>query len=121
MSSECDLSEGLWDFVEEKRGTFVSNITTVGKPLQIQSREHLINSILSRRLLSYDRKDLANRFLMCVCLRRRKTLHEFSMFEPHWHLKLGEEKLMRELDVVRLLKSLRDIRLLKQVQLSEGD
>lgn len=41
--------------------------------------------------------------------------------EPHWRLQLGQEKLMRELDVIKLLRAIRDVRLLKDAQLKRSE
>ena len=69
----------------------------------------------------YTGKNLLHYFFACICLRKKKSLNLFESFEPHWRMQLGKEKLTRELDVIKLLRAIRDVRLLKDAQLTASE
>jgi len=85
------------------------------------SRDHLTNSILNRRLFKYKNSDLLNYFAMCICVRKSRTLRDVQGLDQHWRFELGQQKLQRELDVIKVLRAIRDIRLLKQATLHSSD
>ena len=85
------------------------------------AKDHLINTILNRSTFRYTSGNLLHYFLTCVCIRKRESLRLVQAMEPHWRLKLGQEKLMRELDVIKLLRAIRDVRLLKDAQLKRSE
>lgn len=85
------------------------------------AKDHLINTILNRSTFRYTSGNLLHYFLTCVCIRKRESLRLVQAMEPHWRLQLGQEKLMRELDVIKLLRAIRDVRLLKDAQLKRSE
>ena len=69
-------------------------------------------------LFKYTKGNLFHYFAACICIRRRKTLSLIQSFQPHWRLIQGHDKLKRELDVIKIMRSIRDVRLLKDAQLN---
>jgi hypothetical protein len=72
----------------------------------------LIN-LISRRRFSYNWRDVFTYVLRCLCIRKTHTRDHHFLYQK------GEKKLSKELDVISLLKSLRQIKLLTQVTLSQ--
>ena len=48
-----------------------------------------------------------------MCLRTKENLRKNTTLTKHYRLLLGEEKLSRELDVIKVLKTIRDVQLIK--------
>ena len=121
LKVECALAYNMWDFVERQRYQFVKNILQQKKHMHHQIREHLINSIMNRQQFKYSKRDLANYFFHCICCKSLKTLRKTQEYRQHFRLLQGEEKFLRELDVVKLLKAVRDVRVMKQSNMSQLD
>lgn len=74
---------------------------------------HLINSVLNRKLFFYGTRNLVHYFVSCVCLRSRENLRKNQTLSKHYRLQLSDDKLSRELDVIKILKTIRDVQLIK--------
>jgi hypothetical protein len=82
---------------------------------------HLINSILNRKLFKYGARNIAHYFVACVCFRTKANLRGNNTLTKHYRLILGESKLSRELDVIKILKSVRDVQLIKNATMRSMD
>jgi len=60
--------------------------------------------MINRRTFRYNLKDVASYFCHCVCLRRTKWIARSSKLKQHYYHRRGEQKLEKDLDIVRLLK-----------------
>jgi hypothetical protein len=118
LQEDHKLATEIWEYVESSRKSFVVNKMTEKVDGEVHldklGRNHLVNSILNRSRFIYTTKDLLRYFAFCVCCRKRESLNGIQMYAPQVRLLQGEEKLMRELDVVKLLRAIRDVKLLKE-------
>lgn len=81
--------------------------------LSIRDMQAVMMNILSRKRFVYTMSDIFKFIFTCLCLRK-------TMKKSHHHLyRKGERKLMEELDVISLLRSMRQIKLLTQVMLNQ--
>jgi hypothetical protein len=64
-------------------------------------------------LFNYTARNIIHYFVACVCLRTKGNLRKNTTLTKHYRLLLGEEKLSRELDVIKVLKTIRDVQLIK--------
>ena len=76
MVDDTSKSRRMWENVESQREKFVR------KSIETKQKigDHLINTILSRRLFKYQTADLLVYFTSCVCLRSMRTLKEARKF-----------------------------------------
>ncbi|CDW87303.1 UNKNOWN [Stylonychia lemnae] len=89
------------------------------KELRSQDVKDLLRSFIYRMRFTYSYKLLFIYILRCFCcrdLRKSKSHHSFKM---HYLYQKGEEKLGMDLDVVQLVKTLRQFKLLSQAILSQ--
>ena len=112
------LAQNLWSFTEKRRHKFVTECMDTEVGLNKQTIYHMSNTILNRKIFYYSVADLLHYFWHCACLRSRNSLHSTPSFGKHWELLQGRDKVMRELDIVKVLKSVRDIRLMKEAHLT---
>ena len=121
------LALSLYKRIEKIREDAIHNCITNAEDagedatLGTKEREHLVNSLLCRVGFTYGTKDVIKYFLYFIWCRRDKTLREISHFRKHWRLRQGHAKLQRELDIRRLLKSTRDVRVLRSSLFSRGE
>ena len=112
MEGEKEIIESVWSKIEAERKLFVER-TTDGRTVTPEGVTHLIETIISRAEFKYSTKDILEWFLCCMPCRARHNLRKWMPFNKHWHFVIGEEKMKREMDVIKLFKSIRDVRLLK--------
>ena len=115
------MGTSIWKLIERKREACINEKLDSGEPLGSKEREHIVNSLLSRVGFYYSGKNLLSYFMYCMCCRRSKTIREVSFYRQHWRLIQGEEKLHRDLDIRRLLKSARDVRVLRSTLFDKGE
>jgi hypothetical protein len=72
--------------------------------------------ILRRTRFSYSLKDVVGFLSACLCFRGKNYLRDFDD-KAHFIYYKGNEKLKRELDIVNLVKSIRQLRLVAHVLL----
>ncbi|CDW72606.1 UNKNOWN [Stylonychia lemnae] len=72
----------------------------------------IINEILRRKAFRYGYQMAIHYILKCVCLRSKDSIKKNKAFKQHLKYERGNEKLERELDVVNLLKSIRQLKAL---------
>jgi len=89
--------------------------------ISVLTRSHIINSILNRKLFVYGTRNLLHYFVACVCLRRTRDLAKSKHLSKHYRLLQSKEKLSRELDVVKILKTIRDVHIIKKNTLRSHD
>ena len=65
----------------------------------------ILSNIINRKRFIYTWKDILNAFVRCFCLRSNKT-------RLHMLYERAETKLNRELDVVTLVKAMRQMKLI---------
>ncbi|CDW73325.1 UNKNOWN [Stylonychia lemnae] len=75
----------------------------------------IIDEILIRSRFKYGFEMILDYLAKCLCLRSLQKLSKNQSYKKHFLFKRGIEKLEQELDVVNLLRSIRQLRLLTQV------
>ena len=76
---------------------------------------------MSRDIYRYDKCNLFNYYLLCIRCRAERNLSKVQFFEKQWQMILGREKLHKELDIVKLCKTQRDVRIIKQTDIEQHD
>mmetsp|Transcript_32148 Transcript_32148/g.31467 ORF Transcript_32148/g.31467 Transcript_32148/m.31467 type:complete len:80 (+) Transcript_32148:947-1186(+) len=78
----------------------------------MQNVNTITRGIIQRKRFSYKRSHIFQYLKMCLCFRKVRKLKNRADFKKHFYFEKGEEKLIKELDVVNLLKSIRNLKLL---------
>ena len=74
--------------------------------------------IVSRGLMQYSATDICQSMASCICLKSMKTLRMVQEYNHHRRLELGSQKLKRELDIVKILRAVRELNVIKTASLS---
>ena len=93
----------MWLFTERQREKFIMNDMKINKKLNGKQRDHIINTILQKKLFNYKMKDLLHYFVSCSFCRSRKSLRENSVLRKHNTFMNGQAKLNREFDILKVL------------------
>jgi len=72
----------------------------------------VLSNIINRVRFMYRWQEIASYVFRCLCVRRAKEKKEH-------HFNKGKDKLLQELDVITLLKSMRKTKLLTQALLNQ--
>jgi hypothetical protein len=82
----------------------------------------IVDYLLQRTRLSYGYTEILHYLCKCKCLIHSKKKKNLSFLEKqHLLYQKGNEKLEQELDVVNLVKSIRQLRLMAQVLLGPSE
>ena len=81
---------------------------------------NILDYLLTRSRFIYGYKELLHYLTRCMCLRKPKK-HMSKFDRSHLLYKKGNEKLKRELDVVNLIRSIRQLRLMASVLLGPSE
>ena len=81
---------------------------------------NILDYLLTRSRFIYGYKELLHYLTRCMCLRKPKK-HMSKFDRSHLLYKKGNEKLKRELDVVHLIRSIRQLRLMASVLLGPSE
>ena len=81
---------------------------------------NILDYLLTRSRFIYGYKELFHYLTRCMCLRKPKK-HMSKFDRSHLLYKKGNEKLKRELDVVNLIRSIRQLRLMASVLLGPSE
>jgi hypothetical protein len=76
-------------------------------------------AFLNRKRFNYSAKQIKEYFCGCMCLRDIGKMKNDKNLEPHYIFEKAETKLKNELDVVRIVKSMRKLKALTQAILSQ--
>lgn len=100
-------------------------VDTVEKNKQVEEYylKDLLSYFLLRSRLTYGYTEILHYLLNCKCLRRhRKHRYGDDLLSRRQDLYYrGNEKLERELDVINLIKSIRQLRLMGQILLTPSE
>jgi len=77
-----------------------------------------LKTFINRIRFKYSTKDIIASVFRCIPCRSRKQLRDNRNLRSHYYFAKGEDKLQDELDVVTLLKSVRQLRLLTMALLN---
>ena len=75
--------------------------------------------LLNRKRFNYNVKKIKQYFLGCMCIRDINKMKHLKGKESHFLFKKAESKLKNELDVVRIVKNMRQLKSLAQAMLSQ--
>ncbi|TNV84898.1 hypothetical protein FGO68_gene5339 [Halteria grandinella] len=82
----------------------------------------IVDYLLQRTRFSYGYREITHYLVKCRCFTLQKSKKNLSKNDKqHFLYNKGNEKLERELDVVNLVKSIRQLRLMAQVLLSQNE
>eukprot|EP00347_Sterkiella_histriomuscorum_P013629 403363988 len=82
-----------------------------------QDIDTILMNLIKRKRFNYTIKDITTYIFKCLCLRKQRN---FKLnHKQHFIFQKGEKKLQDELNVVTLLKSIRQVKLLSQALLSQ--
>ena len=75
--------------------------------------ETILLNIINRKRFKYSISDILTYIMKCLCIKNiNKNRRIKNKNKQHFLFEKGEEKLLEELDVVTILKSIRQIKLL---------
>jgi len=84
-----------------------------------QDVERVLKSFISRIRFKYTTRDVIDSIVKFIPCRTRRALRKNRNLRAHYYFSKGEDKLQDELDVVTLLKSVRQLRLLTKALLNQ--
>jgi hypothetical protein len=89
-----------------------------------ETGENLTHKILAflvakRARFIYGYRHLLDYMSRCVCFRNKAKMRKEESVKRHYLYEKGNEKLKRELDIVNLIKTLRQLRLMAQAMMPE--
>jgi hypothetical protein len=76
-------------------------------------------SMRERRVLNYKVGDILHYLIWCTQWRSTNSLKDKERFRDHLYFEIGEEKLIEELEVVNIIKSMRKLKILFNVILNK--
>ena len=76
-------------------------------------------AFLNRSRLDYKTSHIKEYFCKCFCLRNKKNMRGLKGKEAHYMFEKAEIKLKNELDVVKLVKTMRKFKALAEAMLSQ--
>jgi hypothetical protein len=76
-------------------------------------------AFLNRSRLDYKTSHIKEYFCNCLCLKDKKKMRHLKGLEAHFLFDKAETKLKNELDVVRLVKTMRKFKALAEAMLSQ--
>ena len=79
----------------------------------------LLFAFVNRKRFNYTPKKLVQYFCRCFCLRDLKKNKNLKTHSDHYLFEKAEQKFRNELDVVRIVKTLRRYKMLAQAMLSQ--
>jgi len=87
MVADRQLGVDMWTHAERSREKFFKRgmKTNEGK-LNEKARDHVIDTILSRKLFNYGTRNLCHYFFVCVWCRSKKTLKSSQIYYKHLRL-----------------------------------
>jgi hypothetical protein len=82
-----------------------------------------VDYLLQRTRLQYGYREILHYLTNCRCIRKKlkKDIEPFSTDHMHMLYTKGNEKLERELDIINLVKSIRQLRLMAHVLLGPNE
>ena len=89
--------------------------------MEDEDQENIFLSIIQRKRFVYSTTQICNFMCRCLCFRNYSEKKGDKSLKGHIYYKHAEEKLMSELDIVTLIKSIKNLRLISQVLLSQRD
>lgn len=75
-------------------------------------------AIINRKRFNYKFKMIFKYLFKCLCCRNIRLLKENREVKKHFYFEKAEEKLLKELDVIHMLKSIRRLKLVANAILS---
>ncbi len=96
--------------------------TRIDKELKNKSKleendvQNVLMNLIKRRRFKYTSSDILKYVFKCLCMRKIKKQTE--KLKKHFIYDKGAEKLQEELNIITLLKTIRQVKLLTQVLLS---
>ncbi|TNV82700.1 hypothetical protein FGO68_gene10121 [Halteria grandinella] len=79
----------------------------------------LFFAFLNRARFRYNPSDITEYILKCLCIRNSSYQRRLNSIKPHYLFEKAEDKFMNELDIVRVVRSLRKFKMLAQAMLSQ--
>ena len=79
----------------------------------------LLFAFLNRTRFKYHLTNIMDYVVKCLCIRNVDKNRNKKQFKPHFLFAKAEDKFMQELDVVRIVKTLRKFKMLAQAMLSQ--
>ena len=80
--------------------------------------QSLFFAFLNRARFKYTIKNIIDYIMRCLCTRNLEDNRRDKNLKRHYLFEKAEEKFMQELDVVRIVKTLRKFKMLAQAMLS---
>jgi stalled ribosome alternative rescue factor ArfA len=81
------------------------------RDIQDNDIKALFFAFLNRARFKYSLEDIMESVMRCVCLRDLGDLRREKEYKKHFLFEKAEEKFMQELDVVRIVKTLRKFKM----------
>eukprot|EP00347_Sterkiella_histriomuscorum_P023757 403333491 len=99
----------------------------INKNLKKEGKNQLLDSeintillnLINRKRFSYSGKDILKYLFNCICCKSLSKIRHSEKFKKHFIFQKGEEKLLEELNVVNLLRTQRQVKLLTQVLMNQ--
>ncbi|CDW71370.1 UNKNOWN [Stylonychia lemnae] len=89
------------------------------KELQEEDLNSILLNLIKRKRFSYTGRNILEYIVNCLCLKKIKTLKHQKAYKNQFIFKKGQDKFLDELDVISILKSMRQVKLLTQVLLNQ--
>ena len=76
-----------------------------------EDEKQIFLSVIARERFNYTTRLIADYIMKCLCVRNLKKMRNRSDIKKHIYYKHASEQLMTELDVVTLIKTVKNLRL----------
>jgi hypothetical protein len=100
---------------EKENAVEFKSLTTIGE----KGMASLFFALVNRSRFRYSTKHIIEYVLRCLCLRDLEEQKDRMSIKRHFLFQKAEEKFMQELDVVRIVKTLRRFKMLSQALLAQ--
>jgi len=91
----------------------------VSDELKLKNINTITRGIIERKRFTYSSSDIFHYLKLFLCCRDLSKHRRNPRIQKHFFFEKAENKLQKELDVINLLKSMRNMKLVAQVLLSQ--
>lgn len=77
-----------------------------------EDEKQIFLSVIARERFNYTTQLIADYIMKCLCVRNLKKLKERNDIKNHIYYKHASEQLLTELDIVTLIKTVKNLRLM---------
>ncbi|CDW79542.1 UNKNOWN [Stylonychia lemnae] len=113
------IKEDSSSIKQDKEQRRIDRVIKEKNKLLSKDLNSILLNLINRKRFKYTALNILEYVFSCLCLKRGTSLKYKQKFKKHFIFKKGQDKLLEELDIVSILKSMRQVKLLTQVLLNQ--